>query len=446
MARGTMSKALKNKAENKKDKKEKRDQLKKDKETTEEEGPREVPKVFKYENGKRSPFATFVIKAGSIFLLLFVWSNLYLKKYYPYQQQNEVLEKVLQDPELIKYTVKFSYDYQELFNKYMEEHDDDARIQFFEKLTKEDIPNKLSEDEVQQEEAAVPIDDDEVPVPAKEESKESEESKKEIPPEEDNDVEVIGDMREEIMGGEIYTVDEIFKKLGIEKISEYKPEGEYERNLLKEFKMDREMPENIAKKADYFKPIIERGLKEDERFFVKKINDKKGYGLFANVDIVPNEVLGVYTGVIHATDAEKGKKYEWYYSTIPDYKLEKMVELRVNAKHEGSHLRFVNHSLYYNSRIEYVPYNNQWYIIFISNRYINRGEEITVNYREKTKRMPEKIIDKWDKVEEEEMKKLYDEYMKLKAQHEAQQKSEQDKQEQPKAEAEEKKAPAKEEL
>jgi len=322
----------------------------------------------------------------------------------------------------------------------MEEHDSDSRIKFFDKITKDDIPESVDDDENEQ--AANTVDDEEVPVEKVKKEVPPVEGKKEIPPEEDNDVEVIGDMREEIMGGEIYTVDEIFEKLGIEKLTEYKAEGEYERNLLKEFKMDREMPENIAKKADYFKPIIERGLKEDERFFVKKINDKKGYGLFANVDIVPNEVLGIYTGIIHATDAEKGKKYEWYYSTIPDYKLEKMVELRVNAKREGSHLRFVNHSLYYNSRIEYVPYNNQWYILFISNSYINRGEEITVNYREKTKRMPEKIIDKWDKTEKEEIQKLYDEYMKLKAQHEASQK------EQPKAEAdtEEKKAPVKEEL
>ncbi|OUM64126.1 hypothetical protein PIROE2DRAFT_20568 [Piromyces sp. E2] len=330
----------------------------------------------------------------------------------------------------------------------MIEHDKEARIQFFERITKQEVSENINEEENGDDDEEVPIQKVKKDIP--EEKASTPESKEEIPPEEDNDVEIIGDMKEEITGGEIYTVDEIFKKLGIEKISEYKPEGEYEKNLLKEFKMDREMPENIAKKADFFKPVIERGLKEDERFFVKKINDKKGYGLFANVDIVPNEVLGIYTGIIHATDAEKGKKYEWYYSTIPDRKLEKMVELRVNAKREGSHLRFVNHSLYYNSRIEYVPYNNQWYIIFISNRYINRGEEITVNYREKTKRMPEKIIDKWDKVEEEEIKKLYDEYMKLKAQHEAaeQQKQQGKEPEQVKAEAttEEKKAPVKEEL
>ncbi|ORX56584.1 hypothetical protein BCR36DRAFT_580900 [Piromyces finnis] len=425
MARG-VSRALKSKAENKKDKKEKRDQLKKDKEENSDK-PNEVPKFFKYEDGKRSPFATFCIKAGSIFLLLFVWSNLFVQKYVPYKQQNEVLTRVLQDPELIKHTVKISHEYQEMYNKYMEENDNEARIKLFEKITESDIFKGNSEVE-----NIVPVDDEEVP---------NSETKKEIPPEEEDDVDVIGDMREEIMGGEIYTVDEIFKKLGIERISDYDIEGEYERNLLKEFRMDREMPENIAKKADFFKPIIERGLKEDERFFVKKINDKKGYGLFANVDIVPNEVLGIYTGVIRATDAEKGKKYEWYYSTIPDYKLEKMVELRVNGKSKGSHLRFVNHSLYYNARIEYVPYNNQWAILFISNRYINRGEEVTVNYREKTKRMPSKIIDKWDKVEEEEMQKLYDEYMKLKAQQEAEQQ-----QVNSEANAEENKAPTKEEL
>lgn len=315
----------------------------------------------------------------------------------------------------------------------MAENDKPDRIKFFDKITKDMVP---SDEEI------VNDDDDEAPV------QESPKSTNDIPPlKEEEDVEVIGDMKEEIMGGEIYTVDEILKKLGVEKISEYKPASEYERKLLKEFRIDREMPDNIAKKADYYKPILERGLKEDERFFVKKINDKKGYGLFANVDIVAHEVLGVYTGVIQASESEKGKKYEWYYSTIPDREKEKMVELRVNGKHEGSALRFVNHSLYYNSRIEYVPFNNQWYIIFVSNRYIRRGEEITVNYREKTKRMPEKIIDKWDKAEIEELQKLYDEYMKLKEEHEKKaQNTQAESEAKPEEAGEEKKAPVKEEL
>jgi len=344
----------KSKVENKKENNEKKE--------------RHESKLFDSHDGKRSPFASFFIKAGSVFLLLYIWSYMYVQKYIPYTKQNEVLIQALKDPELLKRTVKTAADYSKVYN-------DPERAKFFEKIKKETIPN---EDNILNNEK----DDDDDEAPAKE-AKEAKEAKNEIPPEVDDDIEVIGDMKEEIMGGEIYTVDEILKKLGVKKTSEYRPASEYERKLLKEFKMDREMPENIAKKADYYKPIIERGLKEDERFFVKKINDKKGYGLFANVDIVAHEVLGVYTGVIQESESEKGKKYEWYYSTIPDREKEKMVELRVNGKNEGSALRFVNHSLYYNSRIEYVPYNNQWYIIFVSNRYIRRGEEITVNYREK---------------------------------------------------------------
>ncbi|ORY87226.1 hypothetical protein LY90DRAFT_696644 [Neocallimastix californiae] len=399
MAKGA-NRVLKTKAETRKEKKEKQKAEQNDKDV-DNEVPQES-KLFSAKKGERSLFTTIFIKAGSIFLILYVWSYLYIQKKKP------------------------------------------DRIGFFKNIKFSDFPPEEREND---------DEDDEAPIAKEKVNKKTDENtneKNEIPPEEEEDVEVIGDMREEIMGGEIYTVDEILEKLNVKKISDYNPAGEYERNLLKEFRIDREMPENIAKKADYYKPIIERGLKEDERFFVKKINDKKGYGLFANVDILPHEVLGVYTGVIQTSDPQKtGKKYEWYYSTIPDRKKEAMIELRVNAKHEGSALRFVNHSIYYNSRIEYVPYNNQWYILFVSNRFINRGEEITVNYREKTKRMPEKIIDKWDKVEMEEIQKLYDEYMKLKEENE---KAEGEKsfktqsQDQNQENTEEKKASVKEEL
>jgi len=446
MARG-ITKALKSKAENKKDKKIKADKAKSSQEWDAEVAPEN--KLFNSREGgkKRSLFATIFIKAAAIFLLLYVWSFLYVKKYYPYIKQNEVLIEALKDPSLIKHAVMVASDYEEYYNDYMVKHNLPDRIKFFEKIRKEEVLPLVEEyDEVDN---SINDDDDEE-VPVQKEKKEEKNEEKgefhEIQPENDYaDAEIINDIKEEIMGGEIYTVDEIFKKLGIEKISDYKPYSEYEKTLLKEFKMDREMPDNIAKKADYYKPVIERGLKEDERFFVKKINDKKGYGLFASVDIPAHEVLGVYTGIIKASESENGKKYEWYYSTIPDRKKEAMVELRVNGKSEGSALRFVNHSLFYNSRIEYVPYNNQWYILFVSNRFINRGEEITVNYREKTKRMPAKIIDKWDKTEEEEYKKLYEEYMNLKKINEAKENKKAEKAEKAKK-AQEAKAPVKEEL
>jgi len=392
------------------------------------EGPKSV--FNKLYNKYYLKFA-IIVKIICMIVLALCWSYLYFKKYIPYKEQNQLLSKALNHPELLKYTVRVAHDYSDEYNRDMERLGKTDRLKFFERINKENAPTDeeialILKDDAKEEffKNRVIEDDDEAPIaPVKEEK----EVKKEVEPEEEEeDIGFTGDIKEEIMGGEIYTVDEIFKKLGIEKTTEYSTYSEYERNLLKEFRLEHEMPENIAKKADYYKPIIERGLKEDERFYVKKINDKKGYGLFARVDILPEDVIGVYTGVIQASNSEKGKKYEWYYSTIPDREKEEMVELRVNGKHEGSALRFVNHSLYYNTRLEYVPYNNQWYILFVSNRYINRGEEITVNYRETKKRMPSKIVDKWDKVEEEEVKKLYEEYMKLKEEAEKKDKSSKD--------------------
>jgi len=366
----------------------------------------------------------------------------------PYKAQNDMLIEALKEPKLIRKTVKTAFEASEAFNREMEEIGSKERLHYFEKITKENAPtdediafDRTIEDD---EDQSVPVKD-EKEVNDEKEKEEVKEKRDEVPKQEEENQDFIGDMREEIMGGEIYTVDEIFKKLGIEKTSEYSTYSEYERNLLKEFRIDREMPENIAKKADYYKPVIERGLKVDERFFVRKINDKKGYGLFAAVDILPEDVIGVYTGIIQATDAEKGKKYEWYYSTIPDREKEKMVELRVNAKYEGSALRFVNHSKYYNCRLEYVPYNNQWYILFVSNRFINQGEEITVNYREKQKRMPSKIVDKWDKVEEEELQQLYEEYKKLMEEAQNKEQASQEKKEEASQDSQEQKV-VKEEL
>ncbi|KAI8800857.1 hypothetical protein BJ742DRAFT_879441 [Cladochytrium replicatum] len=111
----------------------------------------------------------------------------------------------------------------------------------------------------------------------------------------------------------------------------------------------------------------------------------RGYGLFAAVDIPPEHVIGNYAGKLTDT----GTDYSWDYNSkfITGDNLHtprKETKLYIDAQRYGNLVRFVNHDQNPNCNVVGVPdwKNNVWRVVYVSNRYIARGEEITVSYGE----------------------------------------------------------------
>lgn len=152
-------------------------------------------------------------------------------------------------------------------------------------------------------------------------------------------------------------------------------------------------------------PLLDRGFEHDERLYAAFIDEDRGYGLFANIDILPGTLLGEYTGII--TNASAGPTdYKWEYNSKPlievpaplsessssnsspssssssfgtVYDLVEL-DLSLDARLAGNLLRFANHEDYPNADVVFIPYKNMWRIVYMSTHYIAKDEEISVHY------------------------------------------------------------------
>lgn len=178
-------------------------------------------------------------------------------------------------------------------------------------------------------------------------------------------------------------VADLFKSLNIEYLTEYKIEfGEineidcYSSQYYTDNKNEFEALTDV-----YGKSIRDRELANV--YISKSLN--KGYGLFALNSISENTFIGVYLGVIREEDEmvpfdDTGydTDYAWDF---PD-EIEGFPLLEINAKYSGNELRFANHDLEPNIRVEHTVVNNEWYIFFIADRDITTDEELTICYGE----------------------------------------------------------------
>lgn len=121
--------------------------------------------------------------------------------------------------------------------------------------------------------------------------------------------------------------------------------------------------------------------------YIKRVDEKVGYGVFAEKAIEKDAFIGEYTGVVqeHDEDEPEGDKehgyptdYSWYY--LDDTKDGTVIE--INGLREGNEMRFVNHSDTPNLDVEHVLIDRQWIIFFKANRNIKKDEQLFITYGE----------------------------------------------------------------
>ncbi|OUM60898.1 hypothetical protein PIROE2DRAFT_69677 [Piromyces sp. E2] len=138
------------------------------------------------------------------------------------------------------------------------------------------------------------------------------------------------------------------------------------------------------RRNNQYGPLIERGYDDDKRFYIKLSSKEVGYGLFANVDILPNSIIGVYHGTLTQVKAGyTNTDYAWDYGTFPNPENpEENVEICIDGRTYGTWLRFVNHKVdaEANCYAMYVPFNNRWYIVYMTRKFIPRGSELFISY------------------------------------------------------------------
>lgn len=119
--------------------------------------------------------------------------------------------------------------------------------------------------------------------------------------------------------------------------------------------------------------------------FIKKIDEKVGYGLFASENLKKGDFIGEYTGVVREseefTEAFEDGSWETDFSwDYPDETGDTVLE--INGRLEGNELRYANHGKNCNLDVEHTIHKGQWVIFFIANRDIRAGEQLLVSYGE----------------------------------------------------------------
>ncbi len=119
--------------------------------------------------------------------------------------------------------------------------------------------------------------------------------------------------------------------------------------------------------------------------YIKKINDRMGFGVFAAKTIIKDEFIGEYAGVIQASLEDSGRElseggyesdFSWYYLD----KIKDAPPLEINGRLEGNEMRFVNHSHTPNLEVEHTLHKGQWILFFKAKENIIKDDQLLISY------------------------------------------------------------------
>lgn len=112
--------------------------------------------------------------------------------------------------------------------------------------------------------------------------------------------------------------------------------------------------------------------------FIKWINPIIGYGVFADADIPEKSFIGEYTGIVRRIYRKYPdmNEYCFHYPT----RFWSWNYFVIDALREGNSSRFINHSDQANLQPLWLVNRGLLHLIFISNRLISKGTELTFNY------------------------------------------------------------------
>lgn len=108
------------------------------------------------------------------------------------------------------------------------------------------------------------------------------------------------------------------------------------------------------------------------------INQRVGYGVFANQEVTKNACIGEYTGLIRKRSWFEGDNNMYCFEyPILEYKRSPYV---IDARLIGNHTRFINHSTEPNVASVLVYYQGKRHIILYANQKIHKGSQLCYDY------------------------------------------------------------------
>lgn len=135
----------------------------------------------------------------------------------------------------------------------------------------------------------------------------------------------------------------------------------------------------LSKRNIWFGLYYEKEIKFHYFFdiYLKWIDRFKEFGLFAAKDLRKNTFLGEYTGNIRKYKKIIDDKNSYLFEYSIGYKKSKYT---IDAREKGSIIRFVNHSKNPNIEPLSVYLDGAMHLIFRTNRFVKKDEELTYDY------------------------------------------------------------------
>ncbi|KND02239.1 uncharacterized protein SPPG_02720 [Spizellomyces punctatus DAOM BR117] len=131
--------------------------------------------------------------------------------------------------------------------------------------------------------------------------------------------------------------------------------------------------------ARVYGPFLDHVHDDDRRIYVKWAGPEKHFGVFADTYLPPNAFIAEYSGIL--TNSSFSTDYEWdYYSHDIVDDNGNVLKLGVDSQLVGNIARFVNHDDDPNCGIVYVPWRNRWRLVYVANKAIFPGEELSISY------------------------------------------------------------------
>ncbi len=111
---------------------------------------------------------------------------------------------------------------------------------------------------------------------------------------------------------------------------------------------------------------------------IRWLDEKIGYGVFAEEDFSPGAYMGEYTGIVRKRKGRADRKNDYCFEyTIGDWVYNPFI---IDAKSQGNFTRFINHSEEANLESISVYAHHVMHICFIVSKPIKRGMQLSYDY------------------------------------------------------------------
>ena len=169
---------------------------------------------------------------------------------------------------------------------------------------------------------------------------------------------------------------DLFNQLGLEYLErvmyDYDLGPDFDARLTEAYLED---AENCDDLSNYYQDDIESGLLVP--MSIRWLGQDVGYGIFAEEDILQDDLIGVYTGSLQDRNLVDSKDYAWAYPAMT----KEGGALSLDARQRGNELRFINDNINPNCTMTFIiGKDNLWHGCYTALRDIKNGEQLFISY------------------------------------------------------------------